>query len=200
MKKSTVLGCVLALLGPLTQACGDGQRVPTFESGVPPETPLLGQSPAEEQAFCEEAMRYIDELYPLDLAQRGECMTGALVLGLIRGEPACEAEMTRCMSEIGDIPVTDLMCDVHDFSPYAGCDATVGEVEACANATAETVTRLVWPLGCEYAFELLARDEPAAEMDAAIAALRSGPCAPLGPSCPYFGVALDELADNLRDR
>ena len=104
------------------------------------------------------------------------------------------------MMTIEEIPATDLMCDVHDFTPYEGCEATVGEVEACADATAEVVVRLVWPLGCAYAFELLARDEPAAEMDAAIAGLRAGPCAPLGPTCPYFGVALDQLAENLRGR
>ena len=195
--RAIVIAGVIAFLA---QGCGDAARVPTFQSGVPPERPLLGQSPEEEQAFCEEAMRYIDALYPLELAQRGECMTGALVLGLIRGEPACEAEMTRCLAEAEDIPLTDLMCDVHDFTPYAGCEATVGEVEACANATADTVVRLVWPLGCAYAFELLERDEPAGEIDAAIAELRAGPCAPLAPTCPYFGVALDELADNLRGR
>ena len=64
----------------------------------------------------------------------------------------------------------------------------------------EVVVDQVWPLSCAYVFELLARDEPAAEIDAAIAGLRNGPCAPLEPECPYFGVALDELAENLRGR
>lgn len=191
---------IATLLAVLVQGCSSEPSVPTFRSGVPPERPLLGQSPAEEQAFCEEAMRYIDQLYSLELAQRAECMTGALFVGLVRGEAACETSLNTCLADAEDIPLMDLMCDVHDFTPYAGCEATVGEVEACADATAETVSRLVWPLGCEYVFELLARDEPAAELDGAIAALREGPCAPLGPTCPYFGVALDELAANLRGR
>lgn len=190
----------VALAALYVMGCSSGTRVPTFESGVDPERPLLGQSDAQEQAFCEEAMRYIDVLYPEELAQRGDCMTGALVIGLIRGESACAAQLDRCMADAPPAPLTDLMCDVHDFAPYVGCEATVGQVEACANATAEAVVRLVWPLDCKYAFELLARDEPAAEMDAAIAALHAGPCAPLGPTCPYFGVALDELAQNLRNR
>ena len=180
--------------------CEGSQRVPTFESGTAPETPLLGQSDAEEQAFCEEAMRYIDELYSLELAQRAECMQGALLVGLIRGVDACERTLADCMEDAPFIPATDLMCDVHDFTPYTGCTATVGEVEACADATAEVVVDQVWPLSCAYVFELLARDEPAAEIDAAIAGLRNGPCAPLEPECPYFGVALDELAENLRGR
>lgn len=189
---------VLALL--VGVGCADSQPVPQFESGTAPETPLLGQSDAEEQAFCEEAMRYIDELYSLELAQRAECMQGALLVGLIRGEEACERTLADCMEDAPFIPATDLMCDVHDFTPYTGCTATVGEVEACANATAEVVVDQVWPLGCAYVFELLTRDEPAAEIDAAIAGLREGPCAPLEPTCPYFGVALDELAANLRGR
>ena len=130
--RAIVIAGVIALLA---QGCGDAARVPTFQSGVPPERPLLGQSPEEEQAFCEEAMRYIDALYPLELAQRGECMTGALVLGLIRGEPACETEMTRCLAEAEDM--TDHLAQAlsgiaEQGTPAAilACDCVLRRMEA----------------------------------------------------------------------
>ncbi|MEZ4324193.1 MAG: hypothetical protein R3B40_03180 [Polyangiales bacterium] len=195
--KRFVVTCALGLW---VAGCADSSHVPTFSSGVAPERPLLGQSPSEQRAFCEEAMRYTDELYPLALAERAECLPGAFLLGLIRGVPACEAELMRCEATQPEVHTTDLMCEIHDFSPYAGCQATVGEVEACASATAEVVTRLVWPLSCSYIFELISRAEPAAEIESAIEGLRRGPCAPLGPTCPYFGVALDELAAFVRNR
>lgn len=134
-------------------ACDSGDSPPTFEpTSVPESKPVDELDENEQDAFCEEAIDWVDDVLGDDLP-RLQCNAEAIVDAVAEDGSfdlaACKASRDACLAspDFEDpFEEQDLRCD---FSEVTHCDATVGQFSTCFEEAAQRLDRAVEQTTCE---------------------------------------------------
>lgn len=156
----------LALLIPAA-ACGDddgggGVNIPPpqpFESAQPNDTPANELTPAEQTAFCGEALAYFNASIPPAAFKELSCTMTGFAFAAFSGT-SCSELRSQCLASDESFQFDTYECDT---SKLATCTATIGEVEACYTASVEAVAQIAPLVSCNMNEDTLAdfEDEPA---------------------------------------
>jgi hypothetical protein len=183
------VACGLLLASAMLASCAsDSER--HFVAGIDPDRTLASLSLEESTTFCEAAEVYIDVLYSIELTNRLNCLGDSTRLGLTDGVAACQASLDECVATAPPLPPIDRDCENASPGRYPGCTATIDEIERCADAAYGEVARLLWPMDCERALDLVAEPVPELVFEQSVADLEAGPCARVALVCPTFYTAI----------
>ena len=162
-------------------------------TGLPSSKPLGQITQAEAQSLCNSLASSARNVLSPEQLHRFTCTLSALPASIRQGasgmeeidRATCEQLVNECLMEEPDDTTNDNDCENTQLSTSAaGCQATVGELEACLNASIAQLRDLLERFDCNATVtELMAGggfEEPAA-------------CATLDMKCP--GVLDDVGAD-----
>jgi hypothetical protein len=159
--RATISLILAALLVPAAACGGSGSGAPTITSGVDQSVAISDMSQAQDIALCEaaqEAGRLSAEMF----ASSGPCMTVGIMTLAFGGDASdCQAAVDECEasdSSDGDMArstepteevIEESTCD-GSFGDTIGseCTATVGDYEACGNATLALQQEVADSMGC----------------------------------------------------
>ncbi len=156
---NTVVMRHLALLTGLTALvlCGgcddDDVATPRFQpESVPESKPIDDLDEDEQQAFCDEAKEWAQDIVGNDLPTV-QCNAEGITAAVADEDgsfdlAACKAAREACLSEPSEFDIEDegLECN---FDGIESCDATVGEFSACYEEIAVLLDRVVKATTCE---------------------------------------------------
>lgn len=173
-------------------ACDDGASGPTLDTGVPGKTQVDELTDAQAQQVCRGFERLANQIAGADVQKRLLCVFNGLTQQAT-GLATCDSTYSTCMRESSITgQAISLGCDSATAAALAGCQATIAEVEACANAQAATVDALLDQISCK----LTNTDALRALLDETQSNVETSAipeCQALAASCPaYLGeIGLD---------
>lgn len=136
MKTKLLLPILASCLLSFT-ACGDDDE----GLGVDSSKSLSEVTPAEAQEICD----WGDTL----ISEDDDKMIGCYIEGIFADQSGgCQAAFDACMAAPAEVDDTDDSCDI-DTLPACASEVTVGEMETCMRAQAESFTTLGKSLSCE---------------------------------------------------
>ncbi len=141
----------------------DSSSIPppqAFESGQPDDTQANELTPAEQTAFCAQALAYFNDSIPKSEFKKLSCTLTGFAFASFEGG-SCSELTAECLASDEDFTFDEYACDT---GRLATCAATIGEVEACYTASVEAVAQIAPLISCSMTEETLAgfEDEPAA--------------------------------------
>lgn len=166
--------------------CGDGGP-PPIDTGIADSTRVADLTDEQAVQACIAAERWEREQAPNLFSERELCTL--LAVSFTEDAATCEAAVISCRERglppdepDGDTPEQEC---AGETAPDVGasCDATVGELEACANARVDANQRALAELDCSYAGDEEAVDELSDRYEPAI-------CRDLERRCPELDVDL----------
>lgn len=160
--------------------------VPTYDSGLPPSTPITDLTDAQAQQACQRAEALLNQLVGPDAQQHLACVLGG-ILTQATGGASCTTTYAQCMNQPTNATPIDLMCANVTAPTASGCTATVAEVEACSNARIAQFDALYAQVNCSLASNPTALSNLQDQLGTVDATLPAA-CAALQATCPqYFG-------------
>jgi hypothetical protein len=151
----TSIALIVATL--LVPAAACESSPPTITSGVDPSIAISDMSDAQAIALCEAAQEAGQIAAEMALSDGDACMmiVGVMVLGFGGDAASCRAAVDACESNGADMEFTtettdEVTCD-GSFRDAIGseCTATVGDYEACGNATLALQQEVLESLSCD---------------------------------------------------
>ncbi len=173
------VGLVAAFVA-LAACGGDG---PPFDTGLPEDEPANELGPAEAIAACEAYEDAVSDTFGPDDQEDVACTIAGVVVEL-GGFGTCETTRDQCLASGEEEPVpVDFDCEnALSFAP-SGCEATVGELEACVNAFLGGVEALRARVSCGLANDPNALADVTAEAGAAFEPTSHAACSALSDEC-----------------
>lgn len=164
---------------------------PTFDTGVPNDTEVDELTTEQAQQVCERAEDLSERVIGPEVQHRLQCVGTAIAYDLAN-LGSCKSSYDDCIDEPFDADPIDFACETVEAPDVAGCNATIGEIEACANAQLKLVDDLLDQANCDLVDdpdrlqEIIEGLEERADPEA---------CASLPDSCPdFFGGAMEGMA------
>jgi hypothetical protein len=171
-------------------SCGDGGS-PTLDTGVPNNTQVDEITTAQARQICERAEDLVEDLFGEDRQHHLMC-TGQGIAYDVADLGSCRSSYNDCINEPFEAEDPDFDCEAVDAPMLSGCNATIGELEACVNAQVKFFNDILEDIDCGLA------DDPD-RFEALLAELEEGTdpsaCAALPEECPdFFGDGMEEMA------
>jgi hypothetical protein len=182
MQRSILLstGLLFALFG-----CDDTGR-PTLDTGVPSDQ-SIGELDSDQSAqVCEGAVDLVNELAGPDRQAQIQCaIVGIATEIALQGE--CAPARDNCLED-GFTPglALDLPCQLAPAIPFSGCEATIGQLEACVNDVAAGVDTVLDAVGCGLVDDPDVLPELAEQLHLALDPATHEACFGLAESCLAF--------------
>jgi hypothetical protein len=167
-------------LGAFLVGCADS--APVLDTGVPNDTQVDQLTDAQARQICERAETVAEDVFGVDVQHELQCVAGGIAADALNIS-TCKASYNDCIAEPFTGEPVDFDCGTVTAPMLANCNATVGELEACANAQLRLVNGLISEVDCGLA------DDPA-RLEQILADLEAGSmpeaCASLPMDCPIF--------------
>jgi len=176
-------------------ACDDGTSTPTLSSGIPGNTTVSDLTDAQARQLCNAFQDLANQVAGADVQKRLICVATGVAQQLA-GLTTCNTSYSNCMKESTITGVTiDLQCSNVTAAGATGCNATIAQVTACANAEAATVDSLLDQISCKLANDPNALQTIANEAQQSAEMSNVSECQALAAACPdYFGQVSDVLS------
>ncbi|MEM6292214.1 MAG: hypothetical protein AAGA54_13145 [Myxococcota bacterium] len=149
LRNAMVMGVLASLTAGGCETIVDDDP-PVFDPvSVPEDKPLDDLDEDEQDAFCDEALDFANEVFAA--VPKLECVTVGLEAAVgpdgSIDRAACEAAEQECLQNPPDsgINPSDLQCDLSNLD---SCDATVGEYAACVEELAALFDAIVEDTTC----------------------------------------------------
>jgi hypothetical protein len=173
--------CVAAAIG--VTACSSAESS-TFDSGLPPDKPVVTLSDGEVVSVCEDVEDFFIERFDVDQIARLYCTYGGINAAVLQ-IAECESYVASCVENPPIVvpPVTEgsYGCGMLTAADLAACDNTIGEIEACLNEIATNFDALGGVITCSLVDEA----DWMARVLAAWSEVQGSACAALDPDCPF---------------
>lgn len=166
---------VLVLVG-----CAESR--PALDTGVPDGTPVNELTDEDAQQICRAAQELANDVFGPEEQHHVQCTVTAVAYDLA-DLGMCDDSYADCIAEPYDADPADFDCESATAPMLESCTATIGEIEACANAQIRVFDDVVSQLDCglvddpDRIAEIMAELEGAANPEA---------CASLPENCPIF--------------
>lgn len=189
---------LVGLLG-LAALGGCSESHPSLDTGLPSDQPIGNLSAEDAQKACEGVQRFANELVGPKRQVQLQC-TIAGITAELGGFGSCAGVRDNCVDSgtIETDPI-ELSCDA--AGPVFGpdCDATVGQVEACASDIGAAADAVLDGVSCGLVKDEAARNSLGADIEDALDPDSHASCASLSDAClAYLDLDVDTQAEPAR--
>jgi hypothetical protein len=166
--------------------CNNGASSPTLDSGLPPSTSLGDLSAEEVTQICDGFEDLANELVGPERQRYVGCVAAGITTE-IAGTGECAAARDNCLENGTTTPEPiELACEEAGPVDFEGCEATVGQLEACANDLAASVDSIADSVSCALVDDPEAFAHIGDDLEAALDTTRYESCQTLSEACLAF--------------
>ncbi len=170
----------------LVLGCDEDSGHPTLDTGLPADQPIGDLSAEESAQVCEGTEVLLNELGGPERQAQIQCaIVGIVTEATHQGE--CAPAVDNCLQN-GDhlgVPI-DLPCDYAIGTSFPGCEATIGQLEACVNDFSAGVDTVLDAVGCGLVDDPDALTDLSNQLAVALDPATHEACAGLADACLAF--------------
>jgi len=134
---------------------GTGGTVPV-NTGLPPSKVLSSLTAAEGQTLCNSLVQTTQSVFGNGQLERFTCTISALPTSIRQNasgmaeldRAACEQSVSSCIAEGGETTAQNNCAEADLSMAFAGCEATVSELQACLGASLALMRALIQQVTC----------------------------------------------------
>jgi hypothetical protein len=158
---------------------------PKLDTGLPPRQPVGDLSAEQVQRACEGFERLANDLLGPERQDYLRCV-GVGIAAETAGVGSCGEARDNCLENgTSEAEPIDLDCDAASPVTIEGCEATIGQLETCANDVAAGTDALLDQVTCRLV-DSSALEEIQAQLAETVDPASYASCSELGEACLAF--------------
>lgn len=174
----------MILLVSFCLGCGDDS--PSLDTGLSSGAPIGDLSAEQSAQVCAGVERFANELIGPSRQEQVRCTIAGIAFEL-GGFGSCSAARDTCYDEGTTQTVEiDLACDAATGTYLPGCEATIGQLEACANDVGAAADAVLDSISCALVDDAEGRAEIGEDIEVSLDPAAYTSCANLAEACLAF--------------
>ena len=161
-------------------ACSSSQ--PVLDTGIPNDTQVDELTDAEARQICERAEALANDVFGVDTQHELACTVTGVAYD-VANLGTCRDSYADCIAEPFEGVVADFDCASVTAPMLDDCNATIGDIEACANAQLSIVDDLLDEVSCDLVDDPSRIQTLLAELEGEVT---PPACEALPEACPTF--------------